>query len=213
MAASPVASTEGDGLERARCPRESLPSPRPRRLPLGRATSSTAPPSSSARMAASSSALSGLAVASTNLMSSPVAAPRSEPGGPMAVGRSAWPGPPVASGGSRRCRARRGEHLVELGAGERRAFCGPLHLDESPRGGHDDVQVDFGGGVLDVVEVEHADGLDDPDRDGRARLAYGMVIEHLRLAEPGAGVVQRRRRHPISRLCVCLRRLAARRSR
>ena len=61
------------------------------------------------------------------------------------------------------------EQLVEPVAVERRALRGRLHLDQPPRAGHDDVQVDVGARVLRVVEVEQRLAADDPERDRRDR--------------------------------------------
>ena len=55
---------------------------------------------------------------------------------------------------------------VERGAVERLALGGALHLDEAAAARHDDVDVDLGGRVLLVVEVEHRLALDDAARDG-----------------------------------------------
>src|SRR5688572_32564635 len=49
---------------------------------------------------------------------------------------------------------RKREHLVQPFALEGRLLCGPLHLDERPRAGHDDVHVHLGARVFNVVEVE-----------------------------------------------------------
>src|SRR2546423_5235322 len=56
------------------------------------------------------------------------------------------------------------EQLVELVATERHALGRGLHLDEAVVAGHDDVQVDVGARVLDVVEVEQELAADDPER-------------------------------------------------
>ncbi|CAI8791322.1 hypothetical protein EMIT047CA2_10247 [Pseudomonas soli] len=50
---------------------------------------------------------------------------------------------------------RQRQHGVEVVRLERRALGGALHLDETTGAGHDHVQVGLGGGVLEVVEVEH----------------------------------------------------------
>ena len=63
------------------------------------------------------------------------------------------------------CWARR-EQLVEMGARERRALRGRLHLDQAAVAGHHDVGVDLGGRVLGVVEVEQRGAVDDPARHG-----------------------------------------------
>src|SRR5438270_1186286 len=46
------------------------------------------------------------------------------------------------------------EQLVELAAAERSALSRRLDLDQPPVAGHDDVDVDLGGRVLLVVEIE-----------------------------------------------------------
>src|SRR5436190_11771073 len=71
------------------------------------------------------------------------------------------------------------EQLVELRTRERVALRRRLHLDEPAVAGHDDVQVDVGGRVLRIVEIEQELAPDDADRDGRDRVAQ-------RLAEPEA---------------------------
>src|SRR5438876_4643716 len=53
------------------------------------------------------------------------------------------------------------EQVVEPFTVERNPLRGRLHLDESPVPGHDDVQIDVGARVLDVVEVEQRPAVDD----------------------------------------------------
>ena len=55
------------------------------------------------------------------------------------------------------------EQRVELGAGERRALGGALHLDERAGAGHHDVHVGLGAHVLDVRQVEPRHAVDDAD--------------------------------------------------
>src|SRR5439155_10255268 len=73
------------------------------------------------------------------------------------------------------------EQLVEPFAAEWDALRGRLHLDESPVACHDDVDVDVGARVLDVVEVEQRLAVDDPDRDrgdrARERLREPEAVE------------------------------------
>src|SRR4051794_25008095 len=61
------------------------------------------------------------------------------------------------------------EEVVEPFAVERNTFRGRLHLDESPVARHDDVEVDVGARVLDVVEVEQRLAVDDANRHGGDR--------------------------------------------
>ena len=56
-------------------------------------------------------------------------------------------------------------------ARERVLLGGRLHLDEAAVAGHHDVHVGVGARVLGVVEVEQRRAVDDPDRDGRDRVA------------------------------------------
>ncbi len=53
---------------------------------------------------------------------------------------------------------------------ERSALGGPLHLDEEPATGDDDVHVGLGPHVLDVGEVEQGLAVDDADADGGDRV-------------------------------------------
>ena len=53
------------------------------------------------------------------------------------------------------------------GAAEGAVLGRPLHLDEPVVIGHDDVEVDLGGRVLAVVEVEVRQAVHDPDADRR----------------------------------------------
>lgn len=59
------------------------------------------------------------------------------------------------------------EKRVHLGARERRAFRGALHLDEAARARHHDVHVGVARGVFVVVEVEHRRAAEHADRDRR----------------------------------------------
>ena len=66
-----------------------------------------------------------------------------------------------------------------------------LHLDEPAVAGHDDVQVDVGGRVLDVVEVEQELAADDPERDRRDRARHRLrepePVERPPRRDPGPG--------------------------
>src|SRR5262245_13485334 len=62
------------------------------------------------------------------------------------------------------------QQLVQRVSVERRALGGRLHLDEPLGAGHDEVQVDLGARVLQVVEVEQQLPVDDPERDRRDRV-------------------------------------------
>ena len=62
-------------------------------------------------------------------------------------------------------------------ARQRRALGGRLDLDQPAVAGHDDVRVDLGGRVLDVVEVEHGLAVDDPARDGGDRAGQRRALE------------------------------------
>ena len=88
------------------------------------------------------------------------------------------------------------------------ALGGRLHLDELALAGHDDVQVDVGGRVLGVVEVEQRLAADDPTEtaatEPRSALRETEAVERARRAR------RRRRRSPRS---ACRRRPGARRSR
>src|SRR5215210_761194 len=59
------------------------------------------------------------------------------------------------------------EERRELVPAERRPLGGRLHLDEPPRPGLDDVQVDLRARVLHLVELEQPLPADDPERNGR----------------------------------------------
>src|SRR5689334_5077458 len=78
------------------------------------------------------------------------------------------------------------EQLVERLPRERVALGCRLHLDQAAVAGHHDVHVGVGARVLRVVEIEQRDALDDPDRDGRDRVAEGArEAEALERAHSG----------------------------
>src|SRR4051794_24695423 len=58
------------------------------------------------------------------------------------------------------------EKLVQRGARERRPLRRRLHLDEAAVAGHHHVGIDFGVGVLAVVEVAEGAAVDEADADG-----------------------------------------------
>ena len=58
------------------------------------------------------------------------------------------------------------EKGCELGTRKGPGLAGPLDLDEPAAAEPDDVQVDLGGRVLEVVQVEHRLARDDPRADG-----------------------------------------------
>src|SRR5438067_7225326 len=82
------------------------------------------------------------------------------------------------------------EQVVEPFAVEWDALRGRLHLDESPVTRHDDVEVDVGARVLDVVEVEQRLAVDDANRDGgdraRERLRETEAVERAPRRDVGA---------------------------
>src|SRR5579884_702404 len=86
------------------------------------------------------------------------------------------------------------EQLVQLPAAERLALGRRLHLDETAVAGHDDVQVDVGGRVLCVVEVEEGFAADDADRDGGDGVAQGPAEPEAVERAPGGDVGARDRR-------------------
>src|SRR5918999_632862 len=89
--------------------------------------------------------------------------------------------------------ARGGERqqLVQRRAGERGAFGGGLHLDQTAVAGHDHVGVDLGGRVLRVVEVEQGAPVDDPAGDGGHRPAERYAVELPLSDEAAKGQLQR----------------------
>src|SRR5207249_7728329 len=82
------------------------------------------------------------------------------------------------------------EQGVEPFAVERNALRGRLHLDEPPVAGHDDVEIDVGARVLDVVEIEQRLAVDDADRHGgdrtRERLREAEAVERAARRDVGA---------------------------
>src|SRR5438309_5376559 len=73
---------------------------------------------------------------------------------------------PADAGGGQR------QQLVEARAAEGRLLRGALDLDELAGARHDDVHVDGGAGVLDIVQVEHGHAADDADADGGHAVAH-----------------------------------------
>jgi hypothetical protein len=147
------------------------------------------------------------------------AASRSMPAGPSAAANSrTLPGLPVASthrwraaavtappranAGAPR-RARHVEHARDAGDAERdqldvrlgvdRCALGPaVHLDDAAICGRDHGEVDLGGGVLVVVEVEVRRAADEADRHGGELVAQGPAVERAGEHAPVGVLVQRR---------------------
>ena len=76
------------------------------------------------------------------------------------------------------------QQRVELGAVERRALGGALHLDELAVAGHHDVHVGLGAHVLLVGQVEARDAVDDADADRGDRAGQRLARQR---ALPTAG--------------------------
>jgi len=70
-----------------------------------------------------------------------------------------------------------GDELGELGVVEGELFGGGLDFDELPCPGHDEIHIDFGGGVFFVAEVEQGDALVDADAGGGDVIAQGGFFE------------------------------------
>src|SRR4051794_27478072 len=83
------------------------------------------------------------------------------------------------------------EQAVELDAVERLPLGRPLHLDEAAPARHDDVEVDLGGRVLLVVEIEYGLPLDDPARDGGDTRGERQLAQLARVDQPAERAVQR----------------------
>src|SRR3954452_15770984 len=88
------------------------------------------------------------------------------------------------------------QQLVERGAGERRPLRRRLHLDQAAVAGHHHVGVDFGVGVLAVVEVTEGAAVDHPDADGGdgagqrqrvERFLVNQLLEGLPQGDEAAG--------------------------
>src|ERR1700691_6239093 len=62
------------------------------------------------------------------------------------------------------------EHLVELAAAERETLCGSLYLNEPARTRHDDVHVHFRPGIFAVVEIEETGPVDHSNRNRATRI-------------------------------------------
>src|SRR5262249_29534803 len=67
----------------------------------------------------------------------------------------------------------KGEHGGELGLGEGLLFAGTLDFDELAVGGHDEVHVDGGVLVLEIIEVEEGLTIDHAHADGGDELLDG----------------------------------------
>ena len=147
--------------------------------------------------------------------STPIAAPSTPRGRPAArarpsesSGRHELRRPRAGRRRSPRSRARPARAARRAGRGERRPLGGRLHLDQAPAAGHDDVDVDVCGRVLDVVEVEQ--------RLSRRRSRATRPRPNRRASSPdptGRARAGRRRRRPRSPHSACRRRPAGRRSR
>src|SRR6266545_1957127 len=72
------------------------------------------------------------------------------------------------------------QQRVEASAGERRLLGGPLDLHELSAAGHDDVHVDLGARILDVVEVEDGLASHDPHAHRGDVVAKHGVDVHAR---------------------------------
>ena len=83
---------------------------------------------------------------------------------------------------------REGEQRVELGAVERRALGGALHLDELAVAGHHDVHVGLGADVLLVGQVEPRHAVDDADPDRGHRAGQRLARRAPRPTQVGHGV-------------------------
>src|SRR3954464_11871654 len=69
------------------------------------------------------------------------------------------------------------QQLIQRGARERRPLRRRLHLDEAAVAGHHHVGVDFGVGVLTVVEVAEGAAVDEADADGGDRAGQRQRVQ------------------------------------
>src|SRR5882672_4591505 len=89
---------------------------------------------------------------------------------------------------------REAEQRVELGARERLALGGALHLDEAAVAGHDHVHVAVALRILCVVEVEHRRAVEHADGNGGDMIPDGILSNEFLALEPCDGVMQGNKR-------------------
>src|ERR1700722_9092457 len=82
------------------------------------------------------------------------------------------------------------EHLVELSATEGETLCGSLYFYEATRTRHDDVHVHFRPGIFAVVEIEQTGTVYDSDRNGTARIGERMPLDVPSRHQPAEAVVE-----------------------
>jgi hypothetical protein len=76
-----------------------------------------------------------------------------------------------------------GEEGLELVAGKRRLFTAALNFNELASAGHDDVGVDLGVFVFDIVEIEEGIALIDAGADGGDGIDEGVLGDFFGVEE------------------------------
>lgn len=84
-----------------------------------------------------------------------------------------------------------GDHLFELGRAEDIFFAAALEFHEVELVGHDDIHIDAGVPVFDVVEVDEDFAIHDADAHGGDAVFYGEFLDFPLLDKPLAGEFHR----------------------